>query len=287
MKSKSLILLHVLLVIMLFLPIVSAGPEGSTKEIDEQQQKFDNYINDLSSKGYPVKGLTKDNLASDSAYNPPGPDGIVTLDVRLTKTIMDINRPADSLSTDPAKIAQTQLPNQGKHTLLLAPGQEFELTPDGKINAPNGAIMDGIKYDVVKDAEFNPDGSIKSGTFVEASAPASPASPGSSGESGSGGSSPMQVTEPRDASFSESSYTVGSASSFRQGDMFLTNAQGLVGTVDSTCGSVADSMIVKSIMQSGVSDFCIKGDSVEVGHAEQVQIKCDGDGRTLAVNLII
>jgi hypothetical protein len=269
-ERRLLVLFVMLLVLASFVksndpvsPVIQNENVGG----DDAQQKFDNYIQDLSSKGFQVNGLTKDIVATDFDYGPPQSD--------VVNMMLLINKLNPKL---------TVMPNAAEVPVKISRNGKFEVK-DGKVSGTNVEI-NGKKYASLDGVELGPNGEIISGTFVEASAPASPVSPGSSGESGSGGSSPMQVTEPRDASFSESSYTVGSASSFRQGDMFLTNAQGLVGTVDSTCGSVADSMIVKSIMQSGVSDFCVKGDSVEVGHAEQVQIKCDGDGRTFTTSSI-
>jgi hypothetical protein len=50
-------------------------------------------------------------------------------------------------------------------------------------------------------------------------------------------------------------------------------------TSSSLCGSHADALRLGTTIHANVDDFCVRDKHVEVGHAEEVQIKCDDAGR--------
>ena len=63
-------------------------------------------------------------------------------------------------------------------------------------------------------------------------------------------------------------------------NVILTNAKQVTVTPTSTCGAQADSVLVGADLHANVRDFCVRGNKVDVKHADEVRVKCGVDGYT-------
>jgi hypothetical protein len=143
------------------------------------------------------------------------------------------------------------------------------MNPDGTITISEGSVTlaDGTKVDG-PNAKLSSDGKV-----IEHASSVSDSS-----------KSATDVEQMKTESNGD--YSVGSVSSLSQSEtstspaVLLTQATDVKKTGNDLCGALADSLIVSNNFHTSVQDFCVRGNRVDVSHAEEVQIKCNGYGNT-------